>query len=505
MTRASDIARLIGAGATINDGTTITTADNTTQLTLKSTDADGSSGPLLDLTRDSGSPADGDVTGIIRFRADNDAGEVTTTGQIVSLLNDASDGTEDGEMKLEVMSGGAAQSRIDIIPSETVFNEGSIDVDFRVESNGNANMLVVDAGNDRVGIGTNSPSAPLTISTTGSGDAVIIESTESGSSNAPDLVLHRNSASPADNDSLGIIRFRGENDASEAIDLINIFGQVTDVSDGSEDSTLFFKTYTNGAEQSPLTLVGANVGIGESSPANLLHVKASDVSAAPIDTALIVLEKSGTNFLSFMGANTDVQGVLFGDADDNDVGQLVYNHSSNTMDFKTNGSERMRIDSSGHVSIGTTSTGGNSALTLLASSFSGGIKIFGANGQVIQSFEVGGNAVGRIEVNNTATIYSTSSDYRLKENVITDWDATTRLKQLKPSRFNFKTDKATTVDGFLAHEVSSIVPEAISGEKDAVDADGNIEPQGIDQSKLVPLMVKTIQELEARIATLESK
>jgi hypothetical protein len=138
------------------DGTTavtITTDDNTTQLTLKSTDADGSSGPLLDLTRDSGSPADGDVTGIIRFRADNDAGEVTTTGQIVSLLNDASDGTEDGEIKIETTVAGSAQPRIDILPSETVFNEGSIDVDFRIESNGNANMLVVDGGNDVMAIG----------------------------------------------------------------------------------------------------------------------------------------------------------------------------------------------------------------------------------------------------------------------------------------------------------------------------------------------------------------
>ena len=70
---------------------------------------------------------------------------------------------------------------------------------------------------------------------------------------------------------------------------------------------------------------------------------------------------------------------------------------------------------------------------------------------------------------------------------------------------NFKIDKERTLDGFIAHEVSSIVPEAISGEKDAVDKDGNIEAQGIDHSKLVPLMVKTIQELEARIATLESK
>ena len=82
--------------------------------------------------------------------------------------------------------------------------------------------------------------------------------------------------------------------------------------------------------------------------------------------------------------------------------------------------------------------------------------------------------------------------------------ATERLKQLKPSRFNFIRDADTTVDGFLAHEVQDIVPEAITGAKDAVDADGNPQYQGIDQSKLVPLLVATIQELEARIAALES-
>jgi hypothetical protein len=146
--------------------------------------------------------------------------------------------------------------------------------------------------------------------------------------------------------------------------------------------------------------------------------------------------------------------------------------------------------------------------------------------------------VGSISTSGTATFYNTSSDYRLKENVVTDWDATTRLKQLKPSRFNFIDDADTTVDGFLAHEVSDIVPEAITGEKDAteaigniLDADGNIieenisqsnasvntdagetwqetgtRPiyQAIDQAKLVPLLVKTIQELEARITTLEN-
>jgi uncharacterized protein (AIM24 family) len=121
--------------------------------------------------------------------------------------------------------------------------------------------------------------------------------------------------------------------------------------------------------------------------------------------------------------------------------------------------------------------------------------------------------VGKITSNGSTTTYATSSDYRIKENVSYNFDATTRLKQLKPARFNFIPDETNTlVDGFIAHEVSSIVPEAVIGEKDATetytDDDGNeqtrIAPQSIDQSKLVPLLVKTIQELEARITALES-
>ena len=114
----------------------------------------------------------------------------------------------------------------------------------------------------------------------------------------------------------------------------------------------------------------------------------------------------------------------------------------------------------------------------------------------------------------------------MKENVVDLTNATARLQQLKPARFNFIADADKIVDGFLAHEVSSIVPEAISGTKDAVqvwengenlpegvsvgdnklDENGNTIPkyQNIDQSKLVPLLVKTIQELEARITTLEA-
>ena len=121
-----------------------------------------------------------------------------------------------------------------------------------------------------------------------------------------------------------------------------------------------------------------------------------------------------------------------------------------------------------------------------------------ANAAVHMTFQNTNGTVGTITVDGTSTAYATSSDYRLKENVDYTFDATTRLKQLKPARFNFIADADKTVDGFIAHEVSSVVPEAVTGEKDAT------EMQGIDQSKLVPLLVKTIQELEARITELEN-
>jgi len=107
--------------------------------------------------------------------------------------------------------------------------------------------------------------------------------------------------------------------------------------------------------------------------------------------------------------------------------------------------------------------------------------------------------VGYIRTNGSSTTYSTSSDYRLKENEVVISDGITRLKTLKPYRFNFKVDPDTTVDGFFAHEVTPAVPEAITGEKDGT------EMQGIDQSKLVPLLTAALQEAITKIETLETK
>jgi len=133
-----------------------------------------------------------------------------------------------------------------------------------------------------------------------------------------------------------------------------------------------------------------------------------------------------------------------------------------------------------------------------------------ANDGDLIRFYKNGTQVGNVSVSGSTTAYNTSSDHRLKENVVYDWDATTRLKQLKPARFNFIANADTTVDGFLAHEAQAVVPEAVTGTHNEVDDDGVAVMQGIDQSKLVPLLVKAVQEqqalidaLTARIETLE--
>ena len=146
----------------------------------------------------------------------------------------------------------------------------------------------------------------------------------------------------------------------------------------------------------------------------------------------------------------------------------------------------------------------------------------------IMEFRHNGSHKGNISISSSAVTYTTSSDYRLKENVLPITDSIIRLKALKPRRFNFIADDTTTVDGFLAHEAATVVPEAVVGTKDAMmDEEYEVTPavmdgetvvteavmgtrsvpdyQGIDQSKLVPLLVASLQEAIARIEVLEAR
>jgi hypothetical protein len=140
MTRAADLAKLIAGGGSI------TVDDNATNITLKSTDADSNLGPILDLLRDGGSPADSDFIGQVRFQAKDDGGNIHEYAKIFGQIADVTGGTEDGILNIRTVLNGTDTRRIDLGVTETVFNEDSADLDFRVESNNNANALFVDAG-----------------------------------------------------------------------------------------------------------------------------------------------------------------------------------------------------------------------------------------------------------------------------------------------------------------------------------------------------------------------
>tara|TARA_R110002049_G_scaffold17788_1_gene68868 strand:- start:4 stop:2346 length:2343 start_codon:yes stop_codon:yes gene_type:complete len=137
-----------------------------------------------------------------------------------------------------------------------------------------------------------------------------------------------------------------------------------------------------------------------------------------------------------------------------------------------------------------------------------GILVTNADSQFanVASFRNASNqVVGTISCTNIATTYATSSDYRIKENVVDMTGAVDRVKQLKPSRFNFTANPSKVVDGFLAHEAQKVVPESVTGVKDALYSNGDPLLQGIDQSKIVPLLTGAIKELIARIEVLEAK
>jgi hypothetical protein len=291
---------------------------------------------------------------------------------------------------------------------------------------------------------------------------------------------------------------------------------------------------SSSADATAMTITSAEkIGIGETTPLALVHIKQADSGQGTVnaDTSQLVIEDDSTAGITLLGGTSGTGAIFFGDSGDNDAGLLEYDHGGNTMVFKTGGVERFKLGTEISINDGAVDTGGN--VLKVKGALNNDVGIFvhkntTGNENMFRFRDGDQTTCGTISINtdSNSVAYNTSSDYRLKENVSYDFDATTRLKQLKPARFNFISSADQTVDGFLAHEVSSIVPEAVQGEKDAfekyrehqeipdgksvgdfkLDENGDKIPdyQGIDQSKLVPLLVKTIQELEARITELEN-
>jgi hypothetical protein len=415
---------------------------------------------------------------------------------------------------------GTAAERAHFGPTTIIFNETSDDVDFRVESNGNTHMLFVDGGNDNVHIGSSavtSQSVPLQVGT-GQANQIVVKGSGSGFTQGGIIIESGTDNTPGSRGQ-GVYYFNEGNDRTYYAGTLYNNGTVWGVGSTTGTSLATAAANTTNATFS-VDSVNGRVGVGTATPSQKLTVNGSD--------ARIYLTGAGTNIDMDSSANgqlhLDGNGYDFAIALNATAANLYTNSSSRSIIFGTDETERMRVANDG-VRIGTTSHIFNSAsnealsvknastgnaLTLQSTDVTGGFPILylsstdSASSQNAVVFQRTGGTVGTITTTASATAYNTSSDYRLKENVTALTGAIDRVKTLSPKRFNFIVEPDKTVDGFLAHEVTT-VPEAIVGTKDQVDDDDNPVYQGIDQSKLVPLLTAALQEAVAKIESLETR
>ena len=442
----------------------------------------------------------------------------------------------------------------------------SLDISGDIDVDGTTNLDVVDidgavdmASTLQVD-GAITSSAGATITTSDNSSNLTLTSTDADANSGPQLDFYRNSASPADNDILGALLYTRKSSTGSDKTYSSMNGFISNVANANASGGLIFSTRNSDTLAERLRITSAGfVGIGVSSPT--LDGSLAGLSVNSSGTLLQVNNGDGASLKltdPATGANRGLGITLQG------VEAAISNCESGSLRFGTGNTERLRVDGSGNVLAGTTTsnysaTNGFGVIAPAAATYAFVSHPNGtSNSTDYIAFSYNGSRIGNITQASTSSVaYNTSSDYRLKTAVTYDWDATTRLKQLKPARFEWIADgdDAVPVDGFLAHEVQSIVPEAITGTKDAMkdenyvvtEAKGDIytpetddadevihssnverpmslangqawretapqvtgtrnvpEYQQIDQSKIVPLLVKTILELEARIAVLEA-
>ena len=283
---------------------------------------------------------------------------------------------------------------------------------------------------------------------------------------------------------------------------------------GATSQLSFFTDDGSSLNQRMLITANGSVGIGTTSNTTF----ALEVVANSSDGVLAV--KNGTNDANtFRSSNASGTRTL--DIGNNSSGHGILNIRNSSGSVKTQllGSGTSYFDA-GDVLIGKTSSGiavdgvefNTSShftnFTRERNATTGTIiqinRTGSGDGSVI-SFMRSGTEKGSISVDGTSTAFNTSSDYRLKENITSLSSCLDTVSKIKPSTFNFIDTPNKTVDGFIAHELAEVVPQAVIGEKDGIDENGEPIYQGVDHSKLVPLLVGAIQELKTEIEELKNK
>jgi hypothetical protein len=354
--------------------------------------------------------------------------------------------------------GGSMDDRLFMDQVQTVFNETGADTDFRVESDTNTHALFVEGSSGNVGIGTSSPSFPLSIQSNSSAEAL--------------LILGRSA------DDIGEIAFR-ENDNSTALGELQYRQDHAILRHRVGD----LRFATGGTLERMRIDSSGNVGIGTSSPsvklevagaAKLTNGNLSVVPSTATQSAVTICTNTGGSFFAGLDSST---GSTFGVGN---YSAVLYNGANTPLVMFINGTERLRIGTNGYVGFGLTTP-----TTMI---------------------HLNGGTAGNSN-SGIAAAWNVHSDYRLKENVVDLSNASSLVSQLRPVKFSWigEDQSEATTAGFIAHEMAEVAPYSVMGEKDAVNEDGSINSQAADYSKLVPLLTAALQEALNKIDAMETR
>jgi len=338
-------------------------------------------------------------------------------------------------------------------------------------------MAVTLNANSSTGfIATSDTSGVLQLQTGGTTAVTVDASQNVGIGTAsPQRTLH------VENSSGNLVRLNNSSSANgsySSIELTSTGGnncQIRGVQDSSTAGHLEFYTLSASAVSERMRIDSSgNVGIGTSSPSQKLHLSGSNVS--------IRMDDSTSNYSYAM---------------------QVTSSAFRWYDYNA-AAERMRIDSGGNLLVGTTAIEGVGGFTIRPNLGGAGSYCrlsLNSNGtNDVFNFLQNGTQVGRIQIAATQVFYVTTSDYRLKENIQPMKGALAKVAALNPVTYTWKATGEVD-QGFIAHELQAVCPNAVVGEKDAVNEDGSINPQGIDTSFLVATLTAAIQELKALVDT----
>lgn len=416
-------------------------------------------------------------------------------------------------------NGGTFDANVTIAGNATISDDLTVDT----------STLVVDATNNRVGVGNAAPNATLDVNGTikldgnypvgtsnvALGDTALDDASFSGANNV--AVGHAAmSATTSGNFNSAVGAYSLSSNTTGSSNASSGSGALENNTTGSLNSAFGRGALQSNTTASNNTAVGYQAGYTNSTG---LYSSYFGFQSGYLATG------TGNTFIGYQAGynSTGTLNTFVGNS--NGAGNLVTTGSKNTilggyngnqggLDIRTSSNNIVLSDGDGNPRWYINSSGdaellGNTQLKLnTQTSDQGGLLVRnGSNNTAATVIEFQGwnsTTTGGVSTYVNSTTYNTSSDYRLKENVVDLTDATLRLKQLKPKQFNFIENPETTFDGFLAHEVQEVVPQSVTGTKDGLKADGTPQYQGIDHSHLVPLLVATIKELEARITALEN-